>query len=131
MSLFDIFYYAMQDKSAIVNFLLEQHYIQENEALAKQLCEANIQIALKDSENQALVEAIAMLQRELDEANNTYHILVNQDGVEALFRRNENNTFVQVEEEPIENVRRRLNFDIESETESEEDLMSRLLGFMD
>lgn len=130
MTLFDIFYYAMQDKSAIVNFLLEHYYIQENEALAKQLCEANVQIAYKNHEIEVLKEAIDMLQTEISEMRNTYHILVDQDGNERLFRRNENNTFVQVEEEPIENVRRRLNFDVESEPE-EDDLMSRLLGFVD
>lgn len=129
--LFDIFYYAMQDKSAIVNFLLEHYYIEENETLAKQLCEANIQIAYKNREIEVLREAIDMLQTEINEMRNTYHILVNQDGEERLFRRNENNVFVQVEEESIEEVRRRLNFDVESEPESEDDLMSRLLGFSD
>lgn len=131
MILFDIFYYAMQDKSAIVNFLLEHYYIKENEALAKQLCEANVQIAHKNRELEILAEAIDMLQTEINEMRNTYHILVNQDGEERLFRRNTENVFVQVEEEPIEEVRRRLNFDVESEAESEDELMSRLLGFID
>ena len=114
------------DKPAIVNFLLEQHYIKENEALAQQLCEANRLIAEKNQEIEDLHNRVEMLQTDLNTANNQYRILVDRNGRRSMFRRNEFEIFEEVEEEPIENVRRRLNFD-ELLEQDERELMDRLM----
>lgn len=125
-SLFDIFYYKfVMDKPAIINFLLEQHYIQENEKLANLLCEANRIIAEKDQELENLRDMVASLQTDLNTVNNQYQVLVDRNGRRALFRRNEFQVFEEMEE-PLQDVRRRLNFDEESE-EDEDELMYRLL----
>ena len=123
--LFDIFYYASMDKAAIVNFLLEQHYIQENEELARLLSEANRLIAQKNQEIENLLDLVSSLQTDLNTANNQYQVLVDRNGRQALFRRNDHQVFEEVEE-PIEDVRRRLNFD-ELSDEDEDELMYRLL----
>lgn len=126
--LFRIFHYAMnfEDKSAIVNFLLENQYIKENEALAQQLSARNQELALKNQEIETLQDAIVLLHTELNMLRNTYHILVDRDGRQALFRRRENNVFYETTEEPIHEVRRRLNFDDASD-QDEDDLMERLM----
>lgn len=123
-----IFHYAMnfEDKSAIVNFLIENHYIKENEALARQLSERNQEIDYKDQEIETLQDALALLTSELNALRNTYHILVDRDGRQALFRRDENNIFYEIPEEPLSSVRRRLNFDEES-TVDDDELMERLM----
>ncbi len=126
MILVDIFYYAMQDKSAIVNFLLEQHYIKENEELVRLLCEANRQIAIKDQENENLHDAIVMLQTEISTLENHDRILVDRNGEQATFRRNPSGVYEEIEEEPIREVRRRLNFDWVDEVD-ERELMDRLM----
>jgi hypothetical protein len=125
--LVDIFYYAIiMDKPAIVNFLLEQHYIQENEALAKLLSEANRIIARQNQEIENLQDAVVMLQTEINTVENQHHVLVDRNGRRAVFRRNQHQIFEEVEEEPIENVRRRLDFDDVLEVD-ERELMDRLM----
>ena len=126
MTLVDIFYYAMQDKSAIINFLLEQHYIQENEALAGQLSYANREIAEKDAHIEVLQDAIVMLQNEVSLLENQDRILVDRDGRRATFRRNDDAVYQEVEEEPLRSVRRRLNFDWIDEVD-EREMMERLM----
>jgi hypothetical protein len=129
-----IFYYAMQDKPAIVNFLLERFYIQENDALARQLCERNREIARLRQENEMLISHCQDLQMEINSLQNTDRILYDRDGVQHLFRRNASGHYVEVVdpfEEALSSVRRRLNFESEpSEDEnSDDEFMSRLLGF--
>lgn len=113
------------DKPAIINFLLEQHYLQENEELARLLSEANRTIAEKNEQIENLLDLVSSLQTDLNTANNQYQVLVDRHGRQALFRRNDYQVFEEVEE-PIEDVRRRLNFD-EVSDEDEDELMYRLL----
>jgi predicted nucleic acid-binding Zn-ribbon protein len=126
MTVVDIFYYAMEDKSAIVNFLLEQHYIKENEELARLLSEANRQLASKDQEIENLQDAVVMLQSEISTLENHDRVLVDRNGQQATFRRNEHGIYEEIEEEPIREVRRRLNFDWVDEVD-ERELMDRLM----
>jgi len=116
----------MQDKVAIVQFLLSNRYIQENEALSNQLCFANRQIAEKDAQIEVLHDAIVMLQNEISALENTDRVLVDQNGRRAVFRRNEHGVYQEIEEEPLREVRRRLNFDDEEEVDDRE-LIERLM----
>jgi hypothetical protein len=116
----------MQDKSAIVQFLLSNHYIAENEALSKQLCRANREIAEKDSQIEVLHDAILMLQNEISLLENQNRILVDRNGNQTVFRRNDRGVYEEIEEEPLRQVRRRLNFDWIDEVD-EREMMERLM----
>jgi hypothetical protein len=126
MTIVDIFYYAMEDKPAIVNFLLSNFYIEENEALASQLSLANREIAERDAQIEVLHDAIVMLQNEVSLLENQDRILVDRDGRRATFRRNADGVYQEVEEEPLRSVRRRLNFDWIDEVD-EREMMERLM----
>jgi hypothetical protein len=126
MTIVDIFYYAMEDKPAIVNFLLSNFYIEENEALASQLSLANREIAERDAQIEVLHDAIVMLQNEVSLLENQDRILVDRDGRRATFRRNDDGVYQEVEEEPLRSVRRRLNFDWIDEVD-EREMMERLM----
>lgn len=119
----------MEDKSAIVNFLLECRYIQENEVLSSQLSQANRTIADLQEEIQTLKERNQDLETERNTLRNATRILVDHDGEQRLFRLGENQVFQEVQDEPLRNVRRRLNFDFEDlEFEvDEQDVLSRSL----
>jgi hypothetical protein len=116
----------MEDRAAIIDFLLSNFYIQENEELAAQLSYANRQIGERDSQIEVLHDAIVMLQHELSELQNQHRILVDRNGEQAVFRRNENGVYEEVAQEPIRQVRRRLNFDYVDEVD-ERELMERLM----
>jgi hypothetical protein len=116
----------MEDKAAIVHFLLSNRYIQENEALSSQLSLANREIAERDAQIEILHDAIVMLQNEISTLENTDRILVDRNGEQAVFRRNADGVYAQIEEEPIREVRRRLNFDWIDEVD-EREMMERLM----
>lgn len=127
----DIFFYAMdlQDRSAIINFLLERHYIQENEALANQLSDRNKLVAKLQRQLEAARERLRDAQTELNTFRNTTRILVDRDGEQRLFRLDHDGVFVESDQEPIRSVRRRLNFDFDDYEfeENEDDLMYQLM----
>jgi hypothetical protein len=114
------------DKAAIVEFLITNKYIQENEALSNLLSFANRQIGERDAQIEVLHEAIIMLQDEIGRLENQERILVDRDGRQAVFRRDPSGVYTQVEEEPIRQVRRRLNFDYVDEVD-ERELMEQLM----
>lgn len=148
---------TMQDKPAIVNFLVSNHYIQENYALEKE----NERLQHKISR---LHDEIRMLGRRLNSRNhhigileeriqfNEYHyerqlqlqrVLVSLDGSLHVFRRNDDGIFVQVPEdddstesepeieprgeEAAQEIARRLGFDSDSDGYISDDLMRSLL----
>jgi|LakMenE01Jun11ns_1017448.scaffolds.fasta_scaffold9940042_3 uncharacterized coiled-coil protein SlyX len=116
----------MQDRAAILQFCLEKHYIAENEALANQLSAANREIARQNQEIENLQDAVVMLQTEINTYENQHRILVDRNGRRAVFRRNFVGVFEEVVEEPLREVRRRLNFDVEDDVD-ERELMDRLM----
>jgi hypothetical protein len=102
-------------------------YLQEALEAAKEEVERLIDIILiRDQE-------IRELQDEVRRLRGT-RTLVDRDGNSALFVRDADGVFHELPlEEPIRNVRRRLNFDLESDSDSELDddaqFMADLLGF--
>ncbi len=143
MELFSIFIYIDMDKPAIVDFLLSNFWRKENERLV-----IRNRLLEKEAERLASVLSdrntdIALLQRRIRFLNRGYRrlqqrerVLVNQHGEHVLFRRNNSGVFVQVEEdetetEDPEEIARRLGFEGASDDDSDEELMSRLLGFID
>jgi hypothetical protein len=124
---FDIFYYTMEDKPAIVNFLLSNFYIKENEALANQLCLRNRQIAEYTAHIDSLVEGIAYLQEELERVQRPSRVLIDTNGSPALFRRRADGVYYEEQrEESPSSVARRLNFDFDDDDDDTE-LMDRLM----
>lgn len=148
----------MEDKPAIVNFLLSNHYIQENHALEVENALHQDKIKQLQMENRTLTRRItsrnhqiAILEERLQ--FNEYHherqmamqrILVSVDGSCHVFRRMEDGVFVQVledadeteeediteepEEEEVIEIARRLGFESDSDGYISDDLMRELLG---
>lgn len=141
----------MDDKPAIVNFLLSNHYIKENHALENETALLKERITQLQMENRTLTRRItsrnhqiAILEERLQ--FNEYHyerslqmqrILVSIDGSSHIFRRNNHGVFVQVEADPDETdteveeepqaIARRLGFETDSDGYISDDLMRSLL----
>lgn len=141
----------MEDRPAIVNFLLSNHYIKENHAL--ELDNALLQDKVKQLqiENRTLTRRItsrnhqiAILEERI-QFNDFQHerqmrmqrILVSVDGSCHVFRRQEDGVFIQVMEDPDatdteveeepEEIARRLGFESDSDGYISDDLMRSLL----
>lgn len=131
----------MEDKPAIVNFLLSNHYIKENHAL--ELDNALLQDKVKQLqiENRTLTRRItsrnhqiAILEERI-QFNEFHHerqmrmqrILVSVDGSCHVFRRNEDGVFIQVPEDPDETDEEDITQEPRSEEEAE--AIARRLGF--
>jgi hypothetical protein len=131
-SLFDVFYYKLiMDKTAIVEFLLQNRYIQENqalqfevEALAAQLAAANRTIARLERNLEYSLEREQDLETERNTLANTTRILIDRNGDQHLFRLNDHNVFEEYFDEPIRSVRRRLEPEFE---QTEDELMEQLM----
>jgi uncharacterized coiled-coil protein SlyX len=133
-----------QNELATVAFLMDNymrercaHLEQQLESLSSVLSQRNRFIAQLNSDIDNLCGALVEAQNENERLLRTDRILHTIDGRTALFRRNVHGIFVEVqdppEEEPLRNVRRRLNFDTDSDSDmdTDEEFMSRLLGFSD
>lgn len=93
---------------------LVQDYIQnENIALADVLCERNQEIA-------ALQRQVSLLEEENNHLHNQYHILEDHYGNQTIFRWNPETGIYEetgyiMNDERVENIARRLNFERESD----------------
>jgi hypothetical protein len=106
----------------------------EVEGLSDRVCTQNRLIAQLNSDIDRLIDHIADLERENAQLRRSSRILYNSNGEPALFARNANGVFEQVaglgepEEEPIREVRRRLDFNSsDSESEMEDEFMEELM----
>lgn len=147
----------MDDKPAIVNFLLSNHYIKDNHALQQENQYLKDKIKNLQMENRTLTRRITnrnhrigILEERLN--FNEFHyerqmrmqrILVSIDGSTHIFRRNDDGVFVQVVEDPNETesetepeprteeeaheIARRLGFETDSDGYISDDLMRSLL----
>lgn len=105
---------------------------QQLESTTNLLSERNIIIAQLNSDIDRLCESLVEAEDEVERLRRTDRILHSTDGRTAIFRRNHDGVYVEVqdqpEEEPIRNVRRRLNFDSDStESELEDEFMQELM----
>lgn len=130
----------MEDKPAIVNFLLSNHYIKDNFALEQENNHLRQKIAALQHDNKLLTRRVATRDHRIgileERLNfNEYHyehqlrlqrILVSVDGSCHVFRRNEDGVFVQVQEDPDETEDESI---IEPRTEEEPRDIARRLGF--
>lgn len=110
----------------------------ENEELAARVSTQNRLIAQLEQDINHLIDALAESQRENEAFRRATRILYNANGTSALFARNSNGVYVQVEdaqpplEEPTEEIARRLNFEqTEEDEESDTDFLMRLYGFIE
>jgi len=135
-----------QDKANIVEFLLQNYYIKENEALQLQI--NWLQVILFDK-NRELSEAAELLseanrrissmqsdilyyQRVIAAQRRNERILIDRQGTHHVFRRNAHGAFVpenQVTDSSSTDSEfaRQLGFESDSDTESD-DLMTMLMG---
>jgi uncharacterized coiled-coil protein SlyX len=121
------------------NYMRERcaHLEQQLESLSSILSQRNRTISQLNSDIDNLCGALVEAQNENERLLRTDRVLHTTDGRTALFRRNVHGIFVEVQdppaEEPMRNVRRRLNFDTDSDSDmdTDEEFMSRLLGFTD
>lgn len=132
----------MEDKPAIVNFLLSNHYIKENHAL--ELDNALLQDKIKklQMENRVLTRRITSRNHQIGILEeriqfNEYHyerqmrmqrILVSVDGACLIFRRNEDGIFTQVPEDADETDDEDIT-ETEPRSEEEAEAIARRLGF--
>lgn len=149
--------FTMEDKPAIVNFLLSNHYIQDNYALERENELLRQKISALQHDNRLLTRRITQRNHRIGILEerlqfNEYHyerqirlqrILVSVDGSCHIFRRNEDGVFVQVQddsdrtesdieveprtEEEAHEIARRLGFDTDSDGYISDDLMRSLL----
>jgi hypothetical protein len=147
--------FTMDDKPAIVSFLLSNHYIKDNHALSQENDTLRVKIQNLQQENRTLTRRITsrnhqigILEERLQFAEYHYErqlrlqrILVSVDGTHHLFRRSDDGVFVQVvdhgdttesepeptTEEEAEDIARRLGFETDSEGYISDDLMRSLL----
>lgn len=147
----------MDDKPAIVNFLLSNHYIQDNHALQKENELLRQKISSLQHENRLLTRRITQRNHHIGVLEerlqfNEYHyeqqirlqrILVSVDGSLHLFHRSDDGIFIQVPEdddatesepdiepraeEEAQEIARRLGFESDSEGYISDDLMRSLL----
>ena len=147
----------MEDKPAIVNFLLSNHYIKDNHALEEENKLLREKITHLQVENRMLTRRISQRNHHIGVLEerlqfNEYHyerqvrlqrILVSVDGAAHIFRRNDDGVFVQVIEDPDETesehepeprteeeaaeIARRLGFETDSDGYISDDLMRSLL----
>lgn len=149
--------FTMEDKPAIVNFLLSNHYIQDNHALEQENKLLRQKISALQHDNRLLTRRlsarnhrIGILEERLQ--FNEYHyaqqlqlqrVMVNRDGALHVFRRNHDGIFVQVPEdddstesepeieprteEEVQEIARRLGFETDSDGYISDDLMRSLL----
>lgn len=108
----------------------------EVESLSKTVSARNTQLEQCHRDIDTFVTALADAQDEMERLLSGNRILYDVNGRAALFRRRRDGVFVEVQdpppEEDIRNVRRRLNFESsDSDADSDDSLMSRLLGFED
>lgn len=148
----------MEDKPAIVNFLLSNHYIKDNHALEQENTTLRKKIADLQANNRVLTRRITQRNHHIGVLEerlqfNEYHyerqirlqrILVTVDGTYHTFRRNEDGIFIQVDddsdatesdieveprtEEEAQEIARRLGFETDSDGYISDDLMRSLLG---
>lgn len=149
--------FTMDDKPAIVNFLLSNHYIKDNHALDKENELLRQKIAALQHDNRLLTRRVSQRNHRIGILEerlqfNEYHyeqqlrlqrILVSRDGALHVFRRNHDGVFVQVPEdddstesepeveprteEEVQEIARRLGFDTDSDGYISDDLMRSLL----
>lgn len=107
-----------------------------NKYLVAQLVANYLQerVETQKEEIERLLDVIQLHNQEIqelqDEVRRTrnYREMVGRDGSTALFIRSADGHFMEVQpEESIRSVRRRLNFDSESEGETEDEFMHRLM----
>lgn len=136
------------NKLATIAFLMDQFLQRQNQALhmennglqneveglSNRVCTQNRLISQLNSDIDRLIDHVAELERENYNLRRSSRILYNTDGEPALFARNANGHFEQVvglrppEEEPIRDVRRRLDFNSsDSESEMEDEFMHQLM----
>lgn len=136
------------NKLATIAFLMDQFLQRQNQALhmennglqneveglSERVCSQNRLISQLNSDIDRLIDHIADLERENANLRRSTRILYNTDGQPAVFARNADGHFEQVvglappEEEPIQSVRRRLDFTSEdSESEMEDEFMHQLM----
>lgn len=133
-----------EDKANIVEFLLQNYYIKENEALQLQVNYLQVLLFDKNRELETAAELISdannriasmqsdilYYQRVIAAQRRNERILIDRSGHHHVFRRNRNGAFVP--EDQVDNsstdseFARELGFD-DSDTESE-DLMTQLMG---
>ena len=130
-----------RNELATIAFLMDQHLRQRNEQLeqqlesiARELAQRNRLISQLHSDLDTICQHLVEAEDEIYRLRRTDRVLHSTDGRTALFRRNRDGVFVEVvdppEEEPVRNVRRRLNFDVDSsDSDSDDELMTELLGF--
>jgi hypothetical protein len=119
--------------TSLLNFLPGENM---NKYLVAQLVAGALQERLeaKQEEIERLIDILLVrdqeireLQDEVRRARNT-RTLVDRDGRTGLFVRDADGIFHELPvEEPIRNVRRRLNFDTDSDSESDDDFMTQLM----
>lgn len=149
--------FTMEDRPAIVNFLLSNHYIKENHALEIENALQQDKIKQLQMQNKILTRRITSRNHQIGILEerlqfNEYHyersirmqrVLVSIDGSCHLFRRNSDGVFIQVEEpsdttesepeveprteEEAEEIARRLGFETDSDGYISDDLMRSLL----
>lgn len=133
----------MEDKANIVEFLLQNYYIKENEALQLQVNYLQVLLFDKNRELETARSAannriasmqsdILYYQRVIAAQRRNERILIDRSGNHHLFRRNRNGAFVpedQVDSSSTDSeFARQLGFD-DSDSDSEsDDLMTMLMG---
>lgn len=132
--------FTMEDKPAIVNFLLSNHYIKDNFALEQENNLLRQKIAALQHDNKLLTRRVSNRNHRIGVLEerlqfNEYHyerqmrmqrILVSLDGSCHIFHRNGDGVFVQVAEDPDETEDESV---IEPRTEEEAHEIARRLGF--
>lgn len=131
----------MTSKLATVASIMDQYLMDQNNALhiqaenmAVRICNQNRIISQLHSDMDQLIDELAEAQRELNAFHRATRVLYTADGRAALFGRNNNGVFVQLStmdmnEEPPEDVARRLGFETE-EVDEEDEFTMRLYGFI-
>lgn len=104
---------------------------QEVDDLAARVSEQNRLISQLNTDIDGLIDAVADAEHTNDQLRRTTRLLYSTDGGSALFTRNADGVFVQVEEPPQEErpseVARRLNFESDSDSEMEDEFMNELM----
>ena len=131
----------MTSKLATVASIMDQYLMDQNNALhiqaenmAVRICHQNRIISQLHSDIDGLIDELAEAQRELNAFHRATRVLYTADGRAALFGRNNMGVFVQLStmdmnEEPPEDVARRLGFETE-EVDEEDEFTMRLYGFI-
>lgn len=118
------------DVAGVINECLQHFYIQQNKALADECSSLAEAVSDRNRTISNLSAIIAELRRRLRESQ-VIHIrrIVDENGHTAYFSRGLDGVFRELDvltDEPVRNVRRRLDFDSDSDSDIEDEFTREL-----